>query len=114
MSIHTPGHLSQHLPLKPLDLGILIVLDRGAEYGYEIVKRVAEAEAGGLRLSPSNLYNVLDRMVRDGLVEDRGREARKDGPPRRFFAITPLGREVLEAEMVRVREIVRAAEGVSR
>ncbi len=104
-----PGDLASHLPVKPLDLGILIVLERGRDYGYQIVKRVAEPAAGGLRLSPSNLYHVLDRMIRDGLVEDLGREARDDGPPRRFFGITPLGRAVLDAELARVRAVVRAA-----
>jgi len=109
MSIHAPGELSDHLPLKPLDLGILVVLSRGAEYGYRIVKELAEPEAGGIRLSPSNLYTVLDRMERAGLVADEGRRIQEDRPPRRFFGITPVGRAVLEAELARVRAVLRAA-----
>ena len=109
MSLHAPGALSDHLPLKPLDLGILIVLARGADYGYQIVRQLAEPEAGGIRLSPSNLYTVLDRMERAGLVEDLGRRPQEDRPPRRFFGITALGRAVLEAELVRMRAVVRAA-----
>ena len=109
MSVHTPGQLSDHLPLKPLDLGILIVLARGPDYGYQIVRQLAEPEAGGIRLSPSNLYTVLDRMERAGLVEDQGRIPQGDRPPRRFFGITGLGASVLEAELVRMRAVVRAA-----
>ncbi len=111
MSVHTTGDLSDHLPLKPLDMGILVVLSERADYGYQIVKRIQRPEAGGLRLAPSNLYNVLDRMIRTGLVEDLGRESRADGPPRRFFGISALGRDVLAAEMVRVGAVLRAVSG---
>jgi DNA-binding PadR family transcriptional regulator len=100
---------SAHLPLKPLDFGILLVLSKGEEYGYQIVKRVAEAGAGGVTLAPSNLYNVLERMIQAGLVEDRGRRAQEGRPPRRYYGITGLGRLVAAAEAARLREVLRYA-----
>lgn len=106
MSVRATGDLGDYLPLKPLDLAILSVLSGGDEYGYQIVKRVADPRAGGLKMSPSNLYHVLDRMIRSGLVVDRGREPRDDGPPRRFYGITPLGRTALSAELARLRTLI--------
>ena len=99
----------EHLPLKPLDFSVLLVLVEQEEYGYQIVKRIAEVEAGEIHLAPSNLYNVLDRMLEAGLVEDRGRRSQDDRPPRRYYGITALGRKVVSAEAARLREVVRSA-----
>jgi len=98
-----------HLPLKPLELSVLLVLAEGEEYGYRIVKRIAEREAGGIRLAPSNLYHVLDRMIDAGLVVDRGRRAEGDRPPRRYYGVSELGLEVLSAEASRLESVLRTA-----
>jgi len=99
-----------HLPVKPLDFAVLLVLSEGEEYGYRIVQAIAEEAAGGIRLAPSNLYNVLDRMITAGLVEDRGRRAEGDRPPRRYYGITALGRRVATAEAARLAEVMRSVE----
>lgn len=112
MSDHHANDTDGHLPLKALDFSVLLVLSEGDQYGYGLVKRIAGAEAGGIRLAPSNLYYVLDRMMTAGLVE----EAAADGPGeeddrrRRWFRITVLGRRVLEAEAERLAAVVRTAE----
>ena len=112
MNAPDPASHYEHPPMKPLDFSVLLVLAEGEEYGYQIVKRIAEARAGGIRLAPSNLYNVLDRMMGAGLVEDRGRRAQRDRPPRRYYGITALGRRAASAEAARLREVVRWAEGL--
>jgi PadR family transcriptional regulator PadR len=101
--------VSSQLPLKPLDFSVLLVLVEGDEYGYRIVKRIADEDLGGIRLAPSNLYHVLNRMIEAGLVEDRGRRAQDDRPPRRYYGITTLGRRVVAAEAARLEGVVRAA-----
>ena len=101
--------VSAHLPLKPLDFSVLLVLAERDEYGYRIVKRIADEDLGGIRLAPSNLYHVLSRMIDAGLVEDRGRRAHGDRPPRRYYGITALGRSVVAGEAARLKEVIRAA-----
>lgn len=106
------AELAEHLPLKPLDLSVLLVLTQGPEYGYGIVKRIAEADVGAIRLAPSNLYYVLDRMMEAGLVEvaeDVEGEG-GEGDRRRYYRITALGRRVARAEADRLTEVVRTAE----
>jgi DNA-binding PadR family transcriptional regulator len=99
-----------HLPLKPVDLGVLLILSHGAQHGYGIVKRLTEEAVGGIRLAPSNLYHVLDRMVAAGLVEEtRPTEPEDDAVRRRYFGITPLGRAVVAAEAKRLEGPVRTA-----
>lgn len=102
--------VAPHIPMKPLEFSVLLVLSQGADYGYGIVKRIAERDAGGIRLAPSNLYYVLDRMMGEGLVEEVDMEdPSADGVRRRFFGITPMGRRVLAEEARRLAGVVRTA-----
>jgi DNA-binding PadR family transcriptional regulator len=97
-------------PMKPLEFSVLLVLSEGEAYGYGIVKRIAEEGAGAIRLAPSNLYYVLDRMTGAGLVEEaEGPEAEDDGARRRYYRITPRGRAALAAEAGRLAALVRTA-----
>jgi DNA-binding PadR family transcriptional regulator len=102
--------VDDHLPLKPLELSVLLVLCEGPEYGYGIVQRIADEDMGAIRLAPSNLYYVLDRMLTAGLVTEAGTEEPSGGAVRRrYYAITPLGRSVAEAEAGRLAAVVRTA-----
>lgn len=101
----------EHLPLKALDFSILLVLSEGEQYGYGLVKRIAQEEAGGIRLAPSNLYYVLDRMIAAGLVHETDADAATDeGARRRWYRITTLGRRVLASEAQRLAAVMRTAE----
>ena len=103
--------VAEHLPLKPLDLSLLLVLTGGPEYGYGLVKRIAESDVGAIHLAPSNLYYVLDRMMRAGLVEEDGdaEDEGQGGERRRYYRITALGRRVARAEADRLAHVVRTA-----
>jgi PadR family transcriptional regulator PadR len=64
-------------------------------YGYEIAKRLTGA---GDRASPFKqgaLYPVLRNMSAAGLLASRVVPS-YSGPPRRYYRITPLGRDVLD------------------
>jgi DNA-binding PadR family transcriptional regulator len=100
---------TDHRPLRPLDFSVLLVLAEHEDYGYQIVKRIAEADAGGITLAPSNLYSVLDRMIESGLVADMGKRAQDKRPARHYYGITALGREVVAVEARRLRAVVRSA-----
>lgn len=76
-------------------LVLLAVLAQSAEpmYGYQIAKRL---ERGGDSLGgkQSALYPVLRNLHAAGLL-DSFVEPSVSGPPRRYYAITAEGREVL-------------------
>jgi len=94
-------------PLRPIDFAILLVLSEGEHYGYGIVKAVAENDSGGVRLAPGNLYQVLDRLIARGWIEEsRRREAGEGGRPRRFYRIKPAGVHVARAEGLRLKAMV--------
>lgn len=102
--------LRPHLPLKPVDLELLLALAGEERHGYGLVQAVAEHTNGLLVLDPGNLYRVIKRLLADGLVAEAGqRETAEGGERRRYYRITPLGGRVLAAELERLRTLVNAA-----
>ncbi len=100
-----------HLPLKPIDFHILLVLTEGDLHGYGIVKEIETRSDGRIRLEPGNLYRYIRRLVDEELVAPADRRAQSgDSERRRYYTVTPMGREVLTAEVTRMRTLVLAAE----
>ena len=59
---------------------------------------------GQVRLGPGTLYGTLNRMVAAGLVEERDADER-----RRYYGLTPFGRDVARAEARRLHQLVDIA-----
>ena len=122
VSMGKSDSVEHHLPLKPVDFHVLLVLTDGDLHGYGIVKEIDQRTEGGIRLEPGNLYRYLRRLVDEGMVEPSARRSVTDasrrhdasaapgGDRRRYYSVTPLGRAVLSAEAVRMRALVAAAE----
>lgn len=107
----TLSDVSQHLPLSAVDFLVLLALIGRESYGYRIVKEIRERSEGRVDLLPGNLYSVLQRLERDGLIERSSRRAPAEGgPPRSYYRITPLGREVTSAEAARMKSLVDASD----
>jgi DNA-binding PadR family transcriptional regulator len=100
-----------HLPVNPRDYLVLLSLTAGERHGYGIVKEVEEQSSGVVRMDPSNLYRSLKRLIGQGLVEEsEPRSGNGDSERRRYYAITPLGRDVAVAEANRLRELTQIAQ----
>jgi len=65
-------------------------------YGYEIAKRLGADPAAASPFKQGALYPVLRNMSAAGLLSSRVVPS-YSGPPRRYYRITPLGRDVLAA-----------------
>lgn len=98
------------LPLSDVELAALVVLMEGDSYGYAIIHAVRERTEGRIEMLPGNFYNVLQRMLRNGLIEPSGQPAPgvSPGKPRRMFGITAFGRRVARAEARRIVEIAES------
>lgn len=103
--------VAELLPLAPKDYHVLFVLWQGDLHGYAITKRIEERTDGLISLEPANLYRVLRRLERDGLVEEADTRPAADAghERRRYYALTELGHQVLVAEGSRMRVLVREA-----
>ena len=96
------------LPLKPVDLQLLLALGEDELHGYGIVQAMAERTEGIVTLEPGNLYRVIKRLLADGLVaESNGRAASDlEDERRRYYRLTPLGGRVVAAEVARLQALV--------
>ena len=99
------------LPLGHLALHILLALGEGPSHGYAIGKDAEERTGGKLKPTTGGLYQALRRLGEDGLVAPADNEtARSSDSRRQYFQLTRLGRQVLQAELTRLKAIVSAAE----
>jgi DNA-binding PadR family transcriptional regulator len=111
MAKHGSKQVEALLPLKAVEFEVLLALHDTALHGYGMAKAIEARTEGRLRLEPANLYRRIARLVDSGLVEaiSRRRAADSADERRRYFRITALGRDVLEAEALRMRDQVEAA-----
>ena len=100
------------LPIKPIEVLILMMLTAGDRHGYGIRSDIIAHTGGAVRPEAGNLYRSVRRLIDDGLVRDAGRRpaADADDERRRYYRLSPFGRRVLAAEIVRLRALVRLAE----
>lgn len=96
------------LPLKPVDLELLLALADQDRHGYGLVQAISEHTGGLVVLDPGNLYRVVKRMLAEGLIAESDRDAGDGGERRKYYRITPLGGRVLAKELDRLRHLVSA------
>lgn len=103
--------IQAQLPLPPPIFHMLLALYQGERHGYALKREILRRTNGKLNLGAGALYGSIARMVERGLVEES--EARPDlhldDERRRYYRITPLGRRVVEAEALRLRDLVQLA-----
>ena len=100
------------LPLKPIELLILMTVATGERHGYGIMLDIAERTGGSVRLEAGGLYRSIRRLLADRLLTESARRpaADLDDERRRYYALSPLGKRVVAAEALRLRALVREAE----
>src|SRR5688572_31800350 len=86
----------KELSAGTVSLVLLAVLGQSSEplYGYQIAKRLEQTGDPLLGGKQSALYPVLRNLSAAGLAESHV-EPSISGPPRRYYRITDLGRQVL-------------------
>jgi PadR family transcriptional regulator, regulatory protein PadR len=94
---------------------ILHMVGKKPEYGNSIIKGIKEMTAGVMNASPNTVYPLLRRLEEKGYVtgEWEGDSTRT----RRFYSITPEGREKYEEmkdlfgdHLLRVKKAIRSLE----
>ena len=73
---------------------VLALLRDQDRYGFELTRELAGAD--GLVTSEGTVYPLLARLRHEGLVETSWQES-SQGPPRRYYRLTPAGHQALDA-----------------
>jgi len=101
------------LPLSPLLLQILLTLAAGKHHGYAIRREIRERTGGMLDPGAGSLYGAIEKLLSEGAIEesDERPDRHLDDQRRRYYRLTQFGRRVAIAEVERLRELVRFANG---
>jgi len=99
-----------YLPLSPATLHILLALAAEDRHGYGIMQDIARQSEGKYKLGPGTLYDNLQKLMTQGMVEEAKRKpAKDDDPRRRYYRLTSFGSGLLSAEIARLEGVVREA-----
>ena len=97
------------LPLSPAWLHILLSLAGEERHGYGIMQDVARQSDGRYKLGPGTLYDNLQKLMKENLVEENEHSSGGADSRRRYYRLTKLGRRVLSAEVMRLESAIREA-----
>ncbi len=75
-----------------LEYCVLLFLDGRRAYPSDIIDALSEAD---LIVVEGTLYALLNRLRKEGKLSYEWEESKK-GPPRKYYFITPYGRETLD------------------
>lgn len=91
---------------------MLLTLTEGERHGYALKRSILQRTDGKLNLGSGALYGAINKMLEEGLIEESEErpDAHLDDERRRYYRITPLGLRVVQAEALRLRDLVRFAE----
>jgi DNA-binding PadR family transcriptional regulator len=100
------------LPLTPVAFHVLLSLEEGGvQHGYAVKRMVEERTGGVVKLGAGTLYHAIGSLAKRGLLtECPPLDPEAAGSSRwRFYQVTPLGRQVLRAEVARLEADVAFA-----
>lgn len=96
--------------LKTAWFHILLALADGARHGYAIRGNVDEQTNGAVKLYPATLYGSIREMTERGLIRAlEGAEDPDEDQRRRYYELTPAGRDALRGEVGRLQAILDQA-----
>lgn len=104
-------HKIRQLRKGILELAILRCLHQESHYGYSIIKAISEGSE--IKLTEGTIYPILGRLAKDDMVKSEWVES-KQGPPRKYYSLTPKGKEVYDiliGEFERLKDMVKNVGG---
>ena len=101
--------MDTNLSLSEQTFFILLSLRAGPKHGYAIAKDIQALSNGRVILSVSTLYTTLKRLLDDRWIKLVDTTTNDSNRPRKIYELTPLGGNVLLAEVQRLGSLVSAA-----
>jgi len=88
-----------------LELCVLSLLKRRDRYGYEI----SEYLSRHIDIADGTVYPILRKLKSDGLVDTYLQEE-SGGPPRKYYSLTQLGRNIYRNDKEEYLDFAKAIE----
>jgi PadR family transcriptional regulator, regulatory protein PadR len=74
-----------------IEMCVLALVTQKDRYGYELVEQISKK----IDISEGTIYPILRRLTQEKYFETYLKES-NEGPPRKYYRITDLGRETSE------------------
>jgi transcriptional regulator len=104
--------LSRELKKGSAELIVLSIVEARPRHGYEISKLIELRSGGEIKFHVASLYPLLYRLEERGWL--KGRWVEKPGQRRRrFYTLTPEGRDVLDRQRETWERFVRAIASIT-
>lgn len=87
---------------------VLALLEGEERYGYDLVTQLS---AVGLLASEGTMYPLLSRLRKEQLVVTTWQES-PSGPPRRYYSLTPRGKDALAGFRTSWRELKHSVDHI--
>ena len=94
-----------YVPMTESGFYILFCLQT-PQHGYGISQQVKRMTGGAVSIGAGTMYGTLSKMEKDGLICFTGEEEK-----RKLYELTPLGREVLDFELIRIERLYKNSKG---
>ena len=102
-------------PLTAPLFHVLVSLADDDKHGYAILKDVEDRTGGLVTLSTGTLYGIIKRLLAAGwIAEVRGRRGVDDDERRKYYRLTPAGREAALTETARLERAAAQARAALR
>ena len=110
LTVNDTSSIHRFLPLKTQWFHIMLSLAGEEQHGYAIMQEVLQRTSGKVRLWPATLYGSIKRLIEAGLIAESAERPSPDldDARRRYYRLTTLGKQVLDAECERLQELVNA------
>ena len=96
-------------PLTESYFFILLCLYRGPNHGYGIMQQALALSKGNVQIGSGKMYGATSQMMKKGWIQECPAEG---FDRRRQYRLTEAGRQVLQEEVARLRNLVQTADDV--
>ena len=102
---------NQGAGITPVEFHILLALVDSDRHGYAIMQQVAADSGDAIQLGPGTLYGALARLLDYGLIREvaSGVDPALDDSRRRYYRLTPGGKNAAATEAGRLAAVVKVA-----
>ncbi|RAI99830.1 PadR family transcriptional regulator PadR [Chitinophaga skermanii] len=84
---------------------IMLLLQKQERYGYELINEIKQL--ADMDIAEGTIYPLLSRLKKEKLLDSRWVEM-DEGVPRKYYKLTPLGNDYLEAMYQYLGELMTA------
>ena len=98
--------LKSPIRMTPAFFYLMLALTEESRHGHAMAREVDRRSAGSVKLGPGSLYWSIGRLAEVGMIEEVDAPADETDQRRRYYALTPYGRDILAREMTTLERIV--------